>query len=269
MWLALPIALLLGRLLTVPAAAATAGFDATVQDRIAHAVRANLAAYGGKTPVPGAVVGVWYPGHGTFVKAFGYAQLSPRVPMALDDKFRVGSNTKTFVVTVLLQLVDEGKLSLDDPVSKFDLPVRVRNAAHVTVRQLMEMRSGLLDLYHLPAFQKLDLSPTQPFDRNAWVQRALDRPALFSPGTQYDYSNTNYMLLGMIVEAVAHDDVVSEIRNRLLARFGLNDTSFPTSDPEMPEPYAHGYMTDEKGRWDDQSAVLPPSVSWAAGAMIS
>ncbi len=220
-------------------------------------------------PVPGAAVGVWASGGRSFVKGIGAGQLSPHVAMSLNDKFRIGSNTKTFVVTVLLQLAQEGRLGLDDTVARFKLNVNMPDADRITIRQLAEMRSGLLDLYALPAFQALDIKPQAKFDRHHWLQLALDQPRLFAPGTSYNYSNTNYMLLGMIIEAVTKDTVERQIETRLLVPLGLRNTTFPVSDPNMPSPYAHGYMLDAKGAWEDESVALPPSVSWAAGAMIS
>jgi D-alanyl-D-alanine carboxypeptidase len=272
MWLACVFGVLLFAITPLAARAADptdTPFSADVQSRIEAAVRHDLTEYGGNQPVPGVVIGVWDPARGSFVRGIGDAQISPQRPMAVDDKFRVGSNTKTFVITVLLQLVDEGKLSLDDPVSKFDLPVKVPNGEHITVRQLMQMRSGLLDLYALPAFQAMTIAPDAAFDRTHWVQLALDRPALFAPGTKWSYSNTNYMLLGMIVEAITHETVATEISKRLLTPMALNNTSFPTTDPQMPTPYAHGYMLDAHNDWVENSVEFPPSVTWAAGVMIS
>src|SRR5271170_510137 len=106
------------------------------QKALDAAVAKELKAYGGKESIPGAVIDVWIPGKAPYLKAIGLAELSPPRAMALDDKFRVGSNTKTFVVTVLLQLVDEGKLGLDDPISKFDLGVNVPNGENITIREL-------------------------------------------------------------------------------------------------------------------------------------
>jgi D-alanyl-D-alanine carboxypeptidase len=244
-------------------------FSLDVQQKIEAVARKELAEYGGNQPVPGVVVGVWYPGHASFVKGIGYAELSPRRPMAPDDKFRIGSNTKTFVVTVLLQLVDEKKLTLDDPLSSFVLPVKVPDGDHITVRQLMEMRSGIIDLYASPAFQRLNVTPTGRFDLVHWVRLALDHPRLFVPGAKYNYSNTNYILLGWIVEALTHDSVANEIRKRIIIPLGLQATSFPVTDPSMPKPYAHGYSLDAKKNWIDTSVVFPPNVTWAAGVMIS
>src|SRR4051812_6375297 len=99
---------------SMPSCALDAGstnLDAQTQAAIEQAVTNNLKSYGGHQPVPGAAVGVWAAGNRSFVKGIGAGQLSPHVPMSVDDKFRIGSNTKTFVITVLLQLVQEGNLS--------------------------------------------------------------------------------------------------------------------------------------------------------------
>ncbi len=125
-----------------------------VQRAIATAVAKELTKYGGKQPVPGAAVGVWVPGKGEFVKGIGYGRVSPLEGMWHDDLFRVGSNTKTFVTTVLLQLVDEKKIRLDDTIASFDLGLAVPNEKSITLRELAEMRSGIIDLYAIPAVQK-------------------------------------------------------------------------------------------------------------------
>src|SRR5690348_4549387 len=111
----------------IAGAATSSQFDPNVQKAIVTAVNRELAAFGGAQPVPGAVVGVWVPGKGEFTKGFGFSNFATKSPMALDDHFRIGSNTKTFVATVLLQLVDEKKLSLDDTISKFNLGLAVPN----------------------------------------------------------------------------------------------------------------------------------------------
>jgi D-alanyl-D-alanine carboxypeptidase len=242
--------------------------DAT-QAEIAKAVAVELKAYGGKTPVPGAVVGIWDPKLGTMFRGFGVSDLATGKAMNEDDKFRIGSNTKTFIVTVVLQLADEGKLSIDGTLDKFKLPVRVPNAGHITLRQLAEMRSGLLNFYALPAFQAYDKPASVPFDVVAWMQKGLDKPALFPPGAKFNYSNTNYILLGMVIEAVTHNSIASEIENRILKPLKLTNTSYPMTDPGMPSPFTHGYMLNAKGGWDDETVALNPSVSGAAGVMIS
>ena len=230
----------------VAGSAASTQLSPGIQDAIATAVNKELAAYGGSQPVPGAVVGVWVPGRGEFTRGFGYANLAARSPMALDDRFRIGSNTKTFVATVLLQLVDEKKLSLDDTIGQFDLGVAVPNEGRITLRQLAEMRSGIVDAYSIPAVQKQSESWWSRQTPKQWVATAAKEPPLFAPGAKYNYSNTNWFLLGLIIEKVTHDTIQNEIHSRILAPMSLSQTSFPTTNWGMPTPYAHGYSLNGK-----------------------
>jgi D-alanyl-D-alanine carboxypeptidase len=266
---------LLGAIISLSSTAGTGGAATAPQlslktkNAIAAAVNKELAAYGASQPVPGAVVGVWVPGKGELTRGFGYSNLSPKDTMAPDDHFRIGSNTKTFVATVLLQLVDERKLSLDDTISQFDLGLAVPNEKRITLRQLAEMRSGIIDVYAIPAVQKESMAWWGRQTPRDWVTIAGKQPPLFAPGAKYNYSNTNWFLLGLIIEKVTRHTIEAEIHDRLLAPMGLTQTSFPTTNWGMPAPYAHGYSLNEKKQWIDESAALPPSASWAAGAMIS
>lgn len=250
-------------------AASPAGLDPNVEKAIAAAVGKELAAYGGAQPVPGVVVGVWLPGKGEFTKGFGYSNLATHSPMRLDDHFRIGSNTKTFVATVLLQLVDEKKLNLDDTIGHFKLGLGVPNENRITLRQLAEMRSGIIDAYAVPGVQQKSETWWSRQTPRQWVAIAATQPPLFPPGAKYNYSNTNWFLLGLIIERVTHDTIQNQIHKRILAPMALNQTSFPTTDWGMPAPYAHGYSLSDKGEWTDESTALAPSVSWAAGVMIS
>ena len=249
-----------------------AQFSPAIERALDDAVARELKAYGAAQqppgPVPGAVVGVWIPGKGSYVRAVGSANLSPTQPMALDDKFRVGSNTKTFVITVLLQLVDERKLSLDDPVNKFDIGVKIPNGDHITVRQLCQMRSGLIDAYNAPQYDNLQLTPETKLTPRELIATAVANPPLFPPGTKWNYSNTNYLILGLIIEAVTHKTAAGEIERRLLVPLQLKNTTFPVTDPGCRFPS----RTDSRSRKTngmDVTVTLPPSVTWAAGVMIS
>jgi D-alanyl-D-alanine carboxypeptidase len=259
----------------VPSVAATdvdnrpKGFSPEVEKAIEAAVNKNLAAFGGNQSIPGAVVGVWVPGKGTFVKGIGLSELSPKSSMLTDMKFRIGSNTKTFVVSVLLQLVDEGKLSLDDKLSKFDVGVKVPNAENITIRELCQMTSGLFEAYNTPEFDKMDVTPQMKIDPRQMIGFAVKQPPVFPPGKGWNYSNTNYLLLGLIIEAVTHKKVENEIKDRLLIPFNLRNTTFPIDNPDMPTPFSHGYALDKSKNWEDCTVELPPTLSWAAGAMIS
>jgi D-alanyl-D-alanine carboxypeptidase len=230
--------------------------------------RKELRAFGAAQPVPGVFIAVYVPGYAPYVKSVGYANLPLKAPFHLSDKFRIGSNTKTFVVTVLLQLADEHRLSLDDPVSKFGLGVKIPNARKITVRQLCEMRSGLFETYNTPQFNKMDVTPQTRVTPVQMVRWAAAHKPLFAPGAKYNYSNTNYIILGMIIEKITHDSVGNQIRKRLLEPMGLNATSFPET-AAMPSPFSHGYDARGKGAWHDVTVDIPPSVTWAAGAMVS
>jgi D-alanyl-D-alanine carboxypeptidase len=251
-----------------PATAQPSISDKGVQAAIDAAVAKNRKIYGGVTPVPAVLIGVWDRSGHSYVRAFGYADLAKHRALTPSDHFRVGSNTKTFVISVLLQLVDEGKLSLDDPLSKFSLGVRIPNAQHITVRELCQMRSGLFEAFDSPQFNKLNLKPDMVFDPRTVIGWAMTQKPYFAPGTAYRYSNTNYLLLGLIIEKVTGHSIASEISKRLLKPFSLTHTSYPDSQA-MPDPWAHGYGLDRKRHWEDVSNTIPVSLMGSAGEMVS
>lgn len=239
-----------------------------MQSAINAVVAKERKVYGGSTPVPGVLIGVWDHAGNSYVRGFGDADLATRRAMTRADHFRIGSNTKTFVISVLLQLVDEGKLDLDDKLSKFDLGVTIPNAENITVRELCEMRSGLFEAYNTPEIDRMKITPDTKFDARTLVGWAVQQKPLFAPGAKYNYSNTNYLLLGLIIETVTKDSIADQIRTRLLEHFHLTETSYPTTQA-MPEPWAHGYDLDKQGNWEDVSNTIPVSLMGAAGEMIS
>ncbi|HEY1977092.1 MAG TPA: serine hydrolase domain-containing protein [Candidatus Baltobacteraceae bacterium] len=242
--------------------------DANVSRAIAAAVERERIVYGGKTPVPGVLIGVWDGAGGSYVHDFGYADLANKRALTAADHFRIGSNTKTFVVSVILQLVDEGKLSLDDSLDKFDIGVKVPNARNITVRELCEMRSGLFEAFDTPQMNRMNVKPETTFDPKTLIGWAVAQKPYFAPNAGYNYSNTNYLILGQIIEALTHDSVGDQIRKRLLIPFGLSQTSYPQTQA-MPDPWAHGYGLDKNRNWEDVSGTIPVSLMGAAGEMIS
>ncbi len=240
----------------------------TVQSAIVAAIEKDRKRFGGRTPLPAVLIGVWDGKGAGFVHAFGYADLQHRVALTTADHFRVGSNTKTFVISVLLQLVGEKKLGLDDPLSRFNLGVTIPNAENITVRELADMRSGLFEAYDTPQFDQLNWKVPKDFDPRMLVRWAVAQKPYFAPNKGYRYSNTNYLLLGLIIENLTHDTVGNEIRKRLLVPFGLTQTSFPATE-EMPSPWARGYELDKQRNWQDVSNTVPVAFMWSAGAMIS
>ncbi len=248
-------------------AAPSAGSPA-VRAAIDSVVNRERKVYGGRTPVPAVLVGVWDGAGGSYVHAFGYADLKVRRSLTPEDHFRIGSNTKTFVISVLLQLVDEGKLRLDDRLSRFSLGVKIPNARNITVREVCQMRSGLFEAYDTPEMNRMNVTPNMTFDPRTLIRWAVRQKPYFPPGKGYRYSNTNYLILGQIIESLTGDTVGNQIRKRLLVPFHLTHTSYPATQG-MPDPWAHGYGLDEQRRWTDVSGTIPVSLMGAAGEMIS
>ena len=216
--------------------------------------------------VPGAIVGIWGP-DGTYVRAFGVADKATRAPMKTDFYSRIGSVTKTFTVTAILQLADQGKLGLDDPVAEFidGVPLGDR----ITLRQLARMQSGLFNYSASPEFQQaIFADPRRAFTPREVLSYALAEPNQFPPGERFEYCNTNTVLLGLVVQKVTGEPLHSYIQDKILAPLGMNHTSFATTN-EFPEPHAQGYTVQTADGKETTATDWNPSWGWAAGAMIS
>ncbi|MFJ8444350.1 serine hydrolase domain-containing protein [Kitasatospora griseola] len=194
-----------------------------------------------------AVVGLVRRGDVAQYASAGVGVLGARTPADPKAQFRIGSNTKAFTSTVLLQLEAEGRLSLDDTVAKW-LPGAVAangyDGSKITLRQLLNHTSGLPD-YVSGTFglnYGANLQPYQTWAPQALVNLALSQHAPTStPGGQWSYSNANYVLAGMVVSAVTGSSPADEIRRRIVEPLGLADTTFPTTDPTLHGNYLHGY----------------------------
>lgn len=220
------------------------------------------------TYTPGALVGVWYPGQGTWTMAAGIGDLETAAPIQPDDHVRIASITKTFVATVVLQLVEEGLLALDDHLEQFI--TGIPNGAEITLRQLLNMTAGIYNFVYDRAIA-VDYveDPLLPFTPEQAVEivRAHGE-ADFAPGERAVYSDTNYILLGFIIEQVTGRSAAEEITERIIVPLDLTGTSFAAT-PEMPEPYAHGYTAPEIGDPLRDVTRSNPDVPWTAGAIIS
>ena len=137
------------------------------------------------------------------------------------DRFRVGSVTKSFMATVLLQLVGERKLRLDDSLERW-LPGVVPNGRSITVRELLQHTSGLYDYVDDSAFRTAVLAnPLRVWTPRQLVRIAVSHHPLFRPGRRWSYSNTNYILAGLVIQAVTHRTVAAELRNRIFRPLDL------------------------------------------------
>jgi D-alanyl-D-alanine carboxypeptidase len=217
--------------------------------------------------IPGVTYGVWTPDKGSRVRSFGVADKSNGQKMSPDLYTRIGSETKTFTVTALLKLVDEGKVGLDDHIGKYI--DGVPNGDKITLRELAEMRSGLFNYSEDPGFFKaLTSDPRRPFTPQQLLDYSFKHPVLFSPGEKFFYCNTNLILLGLVVEKTGGRPLGDFIQKNVLAPAGMNHTVFP-ADAAFPNPHAQGY-TDQTASGKVETATdWNPSWGWAAGAMIS
>ncbi|MFB9902959.1 serine hydrolase domain-containing protein [Allokutzneria oryzae] len=238
---------------TLPGGALKAGLDRMVATRAATAALARLD-----------------DGPAHWSGAAGVRELSSPARPRADGHFRIGSVTKTFVATVLLQLADEGRLGLDDPIARH-LPGTVPNGERITVRQLLNHTSGLYDYMHDPGYSTNRWRGDARF-RSYRPQEllavAFSHPPVFPhPGSAWKYSNTNYIVAGLLIERLTGRDYGTEIRDRILRPLGLAHTTVPGDHPGVAEPHAHGYTWIDGGPVD--ATAMNPSLDWAAGEMVS
>ncbi|GLF94012.1 serine hydrolase domain-containing protein [Streptomyces yaizuensis] len=225
--------------------------------------------------IPG-VTGEARDSKGVWKGTSGVGDLVTGTPRGAHDKYRAGSITKTFVAVVLLQMEAEGRLDLDDSVEKH-LPGLVRGNGNdgrkITVRQLLNHTSGLFNYTSDPDFRARSLLAPGFFHYryHTYTPRDLVRTALahrpdFAPGTHHSYSNTGYVLAGLIIEKAGGNSYEHEIRERIIEPLKLRGTSLPGRDPRIPAPSARNYATMS----DDPAAtryheVTENNMSWAWG----
>ena len=239
--------------------------------------------------IPGAVVLVASPDQGDWTGTFGTGTHGAEDPMSVADHFRIGSNTKTMTSTVILQLVQEGKLALDDPIGKYIQGVP--NGDQITIAQLSEMRSGLYSYSFDPGFnQTLDEQPQKNWKPQELLDIAFSHPVDFAPGQKYEYSNTNIILLGLVIEQLTGMTASAAFQERIFTPLGLKNTLLPLpNDASIPDPHPQGYSFGSNTSTIDTYALpaadqpaaldgtlLPnnetdanPSWGWTAGAAIS
>ncbi|MFK4066737.1 serine hydrolase domain-containing protein [Streptomyces sp. NPDC029674] len=219
--------------------------------------------------------------HGVWASTSGVGDRTTGAPRGKNDRFRVGSITKTFVATVLLQMEAEGKLDLDDTV-EHHLPGLIRgngNDGHrITVRQLLNHTSGLFDYLsdekYLETYMQGDGYLKHRYDTlppKKHVRVALAHRPLFEPGAKHSYSNTNYVLAGLIIEKAGGRTYEAEVRDRIIKPLGLKATSNPDNGIHLPQPSSRGYsklFPSDPGRIDDITE-MNGSQGWADGDIIS
>ncbi len=216
---------------------------------------------------PGVVVGIWIPGEGSYVATRGVSDAKTKQPMRAEDHFRIGSITKTFTATLLLIFADEKKLGLDDPVSKY--VAWVPNGEKITLRMLADMTAGLHNYTEDDAWVKTAFSNF----KRVWTPRELvdvgiKHPPDFPPGHGWHYSNTNYVLLGMILEQVTGKKIQLSFAEKVFAPLKLMQTSWPVG-AALPKPYAHGTTVQTLDDKLDDATNRDPSWAFTAGELVS
>jgi D-alanyl-D-alanine carboxypeptidase len=215
---------------------------------------------------PGAILHVQSPRLGRWTGAAGLARVAPAEPMRPRDRFRAGSIVKPFVSVVVLQLAERGRLSLDArlpevlPASVTD---RFANAADITVRMLLGHRAGIPD-WDSPAIdEQVARDPAKVWEVAEFLDLAAAKPPVFAPGTSFSYSNTDYTLLGLIIEQITGHSWRHEVTRRVIRPVRLTHTELPApGDRSIKRQYAHGYVVID-GHFVDVN--LDPSFAGAAG----
>jgi D-alanyl-D-alanine carboxypeptidase len=227
--------------------------------KITRTVRALMDRY----PLRSTLFGVWVDGRRLAGGALGESQ--PGVRATTRDHFRIGNVTESFTATLLLRLVDQGRMRLEDPLSRWfpSLP----NAGQVTVGMLARSVSGYSDYVTTPRFERaFNANPFRSWRPSELIRIAFTRPPLFAPGTSWAFSDTNFVLLGEVLRRVGGMPVERLLRRQILSRLGLRQTEM-RFDSDIAVPVMHGYSKD-RGRYEDSTHW---SSSWDpyTGNMIS
>lgn len=198
----------------------------------------------------------------------GTTVLGTNQPVPFDARFRIGSVTKMFTATVVLQLVAQGRVDLDAPVARY-LPGLLPDGDAITVRMILQHTSGLHDYTDdLPSDNaQVVATRFEHWDARHQVAAAGAVPLLFTPGTNWSYSNTNYLVAGLLITAVTGRSWQTEVTDRIIRPLRLTSTYAPGDDPFIPGPHPHGYVV--VGDQPVDISVLNPTVAGAAGGLIS
>ncbi|HDR7385547.1 serine hydrolase domain-containing protein [Bacillus toyonensis] len=205
----------------------------------------------------------------TWSYAAGIADVRTKKPMKADFRFRIGSVTKTFIATVLLQLSGENRLNLDDSIEKW-LPGVIQGNGYdgnqITIRQILNHTSGIADYMNSKDFDIMDTKKS--YTAEEFVKMGISLPPEFAPGKGWSYSNTGYVLLGILIEKVTGNSYAEEIENRIIEPLDLSNTFLPGNSSVIPgTKHARGYIQlDGASELKDVTYINPGS---SDGDMIS
>ncbi|GAA5230408.1 serine hydrolase domain-containing protein [Arthrobacter cryoconiti] len=241
-------------------AAPTGALPSALQVKLQAALESVMAQY----HVPGAAVGVWVPGQGSWTTAAGVADVAGGIPVTTDMVWPIRSITKSYTVTLILQLADEGKLSLEDTLNKY-VP-GVTDGDRITLLELANMSSGNADYVNEAFLAKWQANPAKIFTLDELNSGALGQPAQFAPGTDYVYTNSNINLLGAVIEKVTGEPYDKVLAQRILDPLGQTGTSYMIDASKWSKPHPVGYVVEDgiAQAKTENSSILGP-----AGSMFS
>ncbi len=202
------------------------------------------------------------------VATSGVGDVASHRAMAVGDVVRIASVSKAFSGAVALTLVGRKKLSLSDTIA-LRLPTLPKAWHSVTLAELLNHTSGLPDYIKNPEFlEAFKADPQMTLTPNQLLGYVANEPLLFPPGSRYDYSDSDNIVIGLMVESVTAEPYSSALTDRVIAPLHLADTSLPTSTA-LSEPYIHGYDIEAGKAPDDVSMLINPELAWASGGMVS
>ncbi|GLV85211.1 serine hydrolase [Streptomyces lavendulae subsp. lavendulae] len=259
-----------------PASASASPADATPTAearRSPEGLRKALERVVAEERLPGALASTLDREGRTRTHTAGIGDLRTGAKVPADGQVRVGSNTKTFTATVVLQLVGEGRVELDAPVDRY-LPDLLRgdgiDGRVITVRQLLQHTSGLPNYTDQLVEAVLGKGRHTYYQPRDLIDLALARKARFAPGTDWEYSNTNCVVAGRLVEKVTGRPFAEQVRRRVIDRIGLRHTYFPAVGEErLREAHPRGYQVPEPGAPLEDITEVDPSWGWSAGQLVS
>lgn len=231
-----------------------------LQTRLQDSLERVMAQYG----VPGAAAGVWIDGEGSWTTAAGLADVEGEVAVTTDMTWPIRSITKSYTVTLILQLADEGALSLDDTLDQY--VDGVTDGDEITLLELANMSSGAADYVNQAFIDDFTVDPERVYTLDELNAFVLDQPAQFSPGSEYLYTNANTNLLGAVIEKVTGQSYSEVLNERILEPLGQSGTAYITDVAGWTGAHATGYFVVDGVPEPQQEN---PSILGAAGAMFS
>ncbi|MEW6365950.1 MAG: serine hydrolase domain-containing protein [Acidobacteriota bacterium] len=217
--------------------------------------------------VPGVVAGVWVPGQEPWRIAHGLGDVDSGAPIRFNDRFAIRSVTKSYTVTLILQLVRSKAISLEDPIEKW-VP-GIPNGNEITLANLAAMESGVKNYSDVEAFlSALQEDFGRPWTPDELLAFALPFSPVFAPAAEYEYSNTNTILLGMVVEKVTGKAIAEAYRQGIFDPLGLRETSYPNST-DIPTPHPTPYIVDPATGEATECPVVNLSAFGASGGMVT